>query len=118
MPKGSVPPVDLSRKLLEFREVSSAGFVLLHSEYGKFHFRIPDRIVDPEVVLKDLFKLIPVKITLSAMATLTVFFQDRATSDRVVQGVRVEGKRFEGKGVESKGVKGKRSRVRVKSKSV
>ena len=61
MPKGGIAPVNLNRKLLEFSEVSSAGFVLLHSEHGKLHFCITGRIVNAKVVLQDLFKLITSK---------------------------------------------------------
>ena len=60
VPESGIAPVNLSRKLLELGEVSSAGFVFLHPEYGKLHFRVSDRIVNSEVVLQDSFKLIPV----------------------------------------------------------
>ena len=61
VPESGIAPVNLSRKLLELGEVSSAGLVFLHPEYGKLHFRIPDRIIGSEVILKNLFKLISVE---------------------------------------------------------
>ena len=54
---------------------------------------------------------------MSATATLTIFFQARATSGRVIQRVGVEGqgfksKRVEGKEVESKSIEFRGSRSR------
>ena len=76
------------------------------------------RLVTLEVLseLKVSFKGLSRKL-MSATATLTIFFQARATSSRVVQRVEVEGKGFkskrvEGKGVESKSKEFKRFRVK------
>ena len=49
---------------------------------------------------------------MSATATLTIFFQARATSGRVVQRVEVEGKGFKSKRVEGKEVESKSKEFR------